>query len=116
MCGFAGYAGEREYDTSVIRKMTDKIRHRGPDSQDAFVEGKVGLGFVRLSIIDLEGGSQPMFNEDKNLVLILTASFTIFRIFGKSWSRQDMYLQRILIPRSCSTVMRSGERKGCSDA
>jgi asparagine synthase (glutamine-hydrolysing) len=47
MCGFAGYAGEREYDTSVIRKMTDKIRHRGPDSQDAFVEGKVGLGFVR---------------------------------------------------------------------
>ena len=70
MCGFAGYAGMKEYDASVIRKMTDKIRHRGPDSQDAFVEGGVGLGFVRLSIIDLEGGSQPMFNEDKNLVLI----------------------------------------------
>ena len=107
MCGFAGYAGEREYDTSVIRKMTDKIRHRGPDSQDAFVEGKVGLGFVRLSIIDLEGGSQPMFNEDKNLVLIFN---------GELYNFQDMYLQRILILRSCSTVMRSGERKGCSDA
>jgi len=49
MCGFAGYAGEREYDTSVIRKMTDKIRHRGPDSQDAFIEGKVGLGFLQFS-------------------------------------------------------------------
>ena len=83
MCGFAGYAGEREYDTSVIRKMTDKIRHRGPDSQDAFVEGKVGLGFVRLSIIDLEGGSQPMFNEDKNLVLIFNGELYNFQDIRK---------------------------------
>ena len=83
MCGFAGYAGEREYDTSVIRKMTDKIRHRGPDSQDAFIEGKVGLGFVRLSIIDLEGGSQPMFNEDKNLVLIFNGELYNFQDIRK---------------------------------
>lgn len=56
MCGFAGYAGMKEYDASVIRKMTDKIRHRGPDSQDAFVEGGVGLGFVDLVLSTWKAG------------------------------------------------------------
>lgn len=71
MCGIAGYAGVRTYDRSVIQGMTDRIRHRGPDAQDSFVEGGVGLGFVRLSIIDLsEAGTQPMFNEDERLALL----------------------------------------------
>lgn len=79
MCGFAGYAGLKDYNSSVIQAMTDKIRHRGPDSQDAFIENGFGLGFVRLSIIDLEGGSQPMFNEDKNLVLIFNGELYNFQ-------------------------------------
>ncbi len=80
MCGIAGYAGVKIYDRSVIEGMTDRIRHRGPDAQDAFVEGGVGLGFVRLSIIDLsEAGTQPMFNEDGNLALLFNGEIYNFQ-------------------------------------
>lgn len=70
MCGFAGYAGLKTHDQVVIEKMIEKIHHRGPDSQGYFSEDGVALGFARLSIIDLEGGSQPLYNEDGSLVLV----------------------------------------------
>ena len=50
--------------------MADRIAHRGPDQDEYYVDDKVSLGFRRLSIIDLEGGSQPIFNEDKTKVLV----------------------------------------------
>src|SRR5947209_18502413 len=50
--------------------MTASLRHRGPDSSGYFAEDGVALGFQRLSIIDLTGGDQPLFNEDGTLVLI----------------------------------------------
>jgi len=49
--------------------MTDKIAHRGPDQEGAFLSEQAALGFRRLSIIDLENGSQPMYNEDKKIVI-----------------------------------------------
>ena len=66
MCGFAGFftngwGGDRE---AVIRDMADRIRHRGPDQDDYYVDADIAMGFRRLSIIDLEGGSQPILNED----------------------------------------------------
>lgn len=72
MCGFAGYfvngfGGDRE---AVIRAMADRIVHRGPDQADYYVDDDVCLGFRRLSIIDLEGGSQPIRNEDGTKVLV----------------------------------------------
>src|SRR5699024_1829104 len=53
-----------------IKKMADLIIHRGPDGEGYFVDDTVALGHRRLSIIDLEGGKQPMFNEDGNLGVI----------------------------------------------
>jgi asparagine synthase (glutamine-hydrolysing) len=50
--------------------MTDTLTHRGPDSSGYFVEGGVGLGFRRLSIIDLSSGDQPLYNEDESVVLL----------------------------------------------
>lgn len=79
MCGFAGYAGLKNHDHQVIVDMTEKIRHRGPDSQGYFEENGAALGFARLSIIDLEGGSQPMFNEDKSLVLVFNGELYNFQ-------------------------------------
>ena len=74
MCGFAGFLMEGEppaYDPQrIIRKMADRIRHRGPDQDDYYVDGRAALGFRRLSIIDLEGGSQPILNEDGTKVLV----------------------------------------------
>lgn len=73
MCGFVGYVNQSE-DTAenqkIIRAMADKIVHRGPDQDDYYVDGAVSLGFRRLSIIDLEGGSQPISNEDGTKVLV----------------------------------------------
>jgi asparagine synthase (glutamine-hydrolysing) len=75
MCGFVGYVdlrGERMADRDLLLAMTGKLVHRGPDSAGYFVEDAVGLGFRRLSIIDLETGDQPIFNEDGRVVLLCT--------------------------------------------
>lgn len=71
MCGFVGFLdGAVNYSPSeVIHAMSDRIVHRGPDSDGYFCEDQVGMGFRRLSIIDLEGGDQPLYNEDRNLVI-----------------------------------------------
>lgn len=55
---------------NTIRRMNDKLVHRGPDAQDTHCFDNVALGFTRLSIIGLENGMQPIYNEDKSLVLI----------------------------------------------
>lgn len=73
MCGLTGFIdmrGERKPERQLLARMTDKLVHRGPDSAGYFVEDHVGLGFRRLSIIDLEGGDQPLFNEDGSIVLM----------------------------------------------
>ncbi len=67
LCGFTGHVAEKE---KVLQNMTDVITHRGPDSVGYFSDDRISMGFRRLSIIDLEGGSQPIFNEDKSLVLM----------------------------------------------
>jgi asparagine synthase (glutamine-hydrolysing) len=75
MCGFAGFTGIIDRRETVIRKMADRIKHRGPDSDGYHVGGEndsdaVALGFRRLSIIDLENGSQPMYSDDGNVVIV----------------------------------------------
>ncbi len=71
MCGFAGFQSVPvDFDArGVITHMGDSIAHRGPDSEGYYLDGRVALGFRRLSIVDLEAGSQPMINEDASLVL-----------------------------------------------
>ncbi len=71
MCGFAGFVGEVENRENVLIDMMNTIIHRGPDSEGRFLDEDAALGFRRLSIIDLsEVGNQPMYNEDKSLVLV----------------------------------------------
>ena len=70
MCGFVGFTNYINDATGTLEEMMDRIRHRGPDSDGKYVDEKVAMGFRRLSIIDLsDNGSQPLFNEDKSLVL-----------------------------------------------
>ena len=73
MCGICGqlnFAREEPVDPSVVRRMTDAIVHRGPDDEGYFVAGSVGLGFRRLSIIDLSGGHQPMFDAERTVCVV----------------------------------------------
>ena len=67
LCGFTGHIAERD---KVLTNMTDVITHRGPDSVGYYKDSRISMGFRRLSIIDLEGGHQPIYNEDKSLVLM----------------------------------------------
>ena len=69
MCGICGFTGEIQNKTKVIENMADLITHRGPDSAGFFVDKDVSMGFRRLSIIDIDGGEQPIYNETNNLVL-----------------------------------------------
>ena len=79
MCGFTGFTNFIKDDGTVLGKMMDRIVHRGPDSSGQFVDGDIALGFRRLSIIDLAEGGQPMFNEDKSLVLVFNGEIYNFK-------------------------------------
>jgi len=73
MCGLVGFVDmrkERRIDDGILRRMSDCLLHRGPDSSGFYIQDNIGLGFRRLRIIDLETGDQPLFNEDNSLVLL----------------------------------------------
>ena len=70
MCGFVGFTNYIADDGIVLEQMMNSIVHRGPDAAGLYVDKDIALGFRRLSIIDLQGGNQPMFNEDESLVLV----------------------------------------------
>jgi len=82
MCGIAGIVGANDdsrIDPAVIRKMCQMIVHRGPDDEGVFVRAGAGLGMRRLSIIDLAGGQQPIFNEDHAVWLVFNGEIYNFR-------------------------------------
>ena len=68
MCGINGIISKDKNKDKLIKSMNEKILHRGPDAEGIFVEGDVALVQRRLSIIDLEGGNQPIYNEDKSCI------------------------------------------------
>src|SRR2546426_8517252 len=86
MCGIAGFIDvERSRDNAgqLIDRMCQVIRHRGPDDQGVWVGDGAALGMRRLSIIDLAGGSQPIFNEDQSILVILNGEIYNYRELQK---------------------------------
>ena len=69
MCGICGFTGQIVDRGNTIRKMAEVITHRGPDSSGFYEDDRIAMGFRRLSIIDVDAGHQPIYNEDKSLVL-----------------------------------------------
>src|SRR5213593_4096354 len=81
MCGIAGIVyrdRERPVAESLVRGMCSAIEHRGPDDEGLYVRGAVGLGMRRLSIIDLSGGHQPIFNEDGSAWIVFNGEIYNF--------------------------------------
>ena len=66
----AGIITKREEKEELITKMSERIKHRGPDGEGYFIDDDIALAHRRLSIIDLSTGNQPMFNEDKSVVIV----------------------------------------------
>jgi asparagine synthase (glutamine-hydrolysing) len=70
ICGIVYFDRSRDVDQALLGTMCDTIHHRGPDQQGFYVNGPVGLGSVRLSIIDVAGGKMPISNEDGNVWIV----------------------------------------------
>jgi len=86
MCGIAGMVdlrGSRTPDRDLLERMTDTIAHRGPDGSGLHVEPGVGLGHRRLAIIDLEGGRQPLANEDGSVLVTYNGEIYNFQELAK---------------------------------
>lgn len=70
MCGFSGFVDSIQNKSKVLEKMMERIVHRGPDEKGEYLDNDVALGFRRLSIIGVSNGMQPLYNEDRSLVLV----------------------------------------------
>src|ERR1700761_2539511 len=82
MCGIAGIFstnGPLEPSRAILSAMASKLRHRGPDCEGFYEDSHAGFAFRRLSIIDLEGGNQPISNEDESLILVCNGEIFNYR-------------------------------------
>src|SRR3954471_21620837 len=86
MCGIVGIAhskGVGPVSREIIDRMCAAIRHRGPDDRGVYLGGAVGLGMQRLSIIDLAGSNQPLFNEDGTKAIVFNGEIYNYRELRK---------------------------------
>jgi asparagine synthase (glutamine-hydrolysing) len=79
ICGIVNLNRAEPVDETVLRNMAQAMVHRGPDDDGFLIDGHAGLGFRRLSIIDLSGGHQPIFNEDDSLAIVFNGEIYNYR-------------------------------------
>ncbi|HEX4622123.1 MAG TPA: asparagine synthetase B, partial [Myxococcaceae bacterium] len=79
MCGIAGQLRFPTADLDAVRRMTAALTHRGPDGEGFHADGPIAFGHRRLSIIDLAGGAQPMFNEDRTVCVVANGEIYNYR-------------------------------------
>ncbi len=101
MCGITGIvdlAGQRPVDEARLRAMNGALRHRGPDGDGFHLEPGVGFGHRRLAIIDLEGGKQPLYNEDETVVVTYNGE-----IFNYQGVEQELMARGHVFRTRCDT-------------
>jgi asparagine synthase (glutamine-hydrolysing) len=95
MCGIAGMfdvAGRRKIDRGLLLRMNNVLAHRGPDGEGVFEAPGVGLAHRRLAIIDLSGGAQPLFNEDRSVVIVYNGEIYNFQsLIGELEARGHVF-------------------------
>lgn len=79
MCGIAGYVSNNGISKDVLKAMTDRIAHRGPDGEGFYIDDVCALGHRRLAIIDLVTGDQPIYNEDQSIVVVFNGEIYNFQ-------------------------------------
>ena len=70
ICGIYNYKNKEQINRTIVTHMLETVKHRGPDGSDIFLSEEIALGFNRLSFLDLQGGMQPIWNEDKSIVMV----------------------------------------------
>lgn len=83
MCGIVGFLNGEKNKQAIVKRMTDKIIHRGPDAEGYYIDENIALGHRRLSIIDIDNGKQPMFSKDNNLVIVFNGEIYNYRELKK---------------------------------
>ncbi len=85
MCGITGFINKEKNKKEIIKNMADLIKHRGPDDEGYYVDDNIALGFRRLSIIDLKTGSQPIYNEEKDKLVLFNGE-----IYNYQYLKEDL--------------------------
>lgn len=90
MCGIVGiaYRETRQIEREILEKMNKAILHRGPDEDGFYVKENIGLAMRRLAIIDLSGGQQPIFNQDKTKAIVFNGEIYNFQELKKDLEAQ----------------------------
>lgn len=112
MCGICGVfnADGAEASVETVRRMRERLVHRGPDDEGEFAQGPAALGFRRLSILDLEGGHQPISSDDGKITLVFN---------GEIYNHPQLKAQleaagaRYRTRTDTETILRLYEREGC---
>ena len=92
MCGIAGFVSDKlnkKEKNDILKKMCDRIKHRGPDGLGYYVDELVALGHRRLSIIDISMGSQPMISNDKNVIIVFNGEIYNYQELKKELTDYD---------------------------
>ncbi len=88
MCGIVGFVNKSENKEENLKKMMKRIKHRGPDGEGIYIHNDFALGHLRLSIIDLKTGNQPMFSSDKNLVIVFNGEIYNYKELKKDLEKK----------------------------
>lgn len=89
ICGIYNYQNGKPANQSLIKAMTDTMGHRGPDDEGQYVGNSLSLGMRRLSIIDIDGGHQPIHNEDKSIWVVFNGEIYNFRDLRQTLLAKD---------------------------
>ncbi len=84
MCGIAGWINlennlSQNHSEAILHAMCERMKHRGPDSEGLWLDETVALGMRRLSVIDLHTGEQPVYSEDKSIIVVMNGELYNFR-------------------------------------
>lgn len=86
MCGIVGFVSKSNNKQKELKKMMIRIKHRGPDGEGTYIDGDFALGHLRLSIIDLKTGGQPMISQNKNFVIVFNGEIYNYKELKKELS------------------------------
>lgn len=113
MCGIAGFYSyqEKEAAVKILKRMLTRIKHRGPDQSGVYISNDIGLGSVRLSIIDLKTGGMPLSNEDDSLWIVFNGE-----IFNYIELREDLLRKKHVFRTTSDTevILHAYEEYGAS--
>ena len=109
MCGIAGVLSAKPVEPALLDNMARRLAHRGPDGQGRYVADTIGLLHTRLAIIDLEGGTQPLYNEDQSLVLVANGEIYNYRELR---AELETLGHRFATHSDCETILHAYEAWG----